>query len=95
MVSGERPGLGVSDRELGAELDLGSGEMTGSGICRDSLFVRAWREVELDFVRNFQPRGSGPVMTDVCTGGGEEQEEVDDEAEEEDAELKAPMGGQE
>lgn len=57
--------------------------MSGRGICRDSLLVRACEELELDLGCNFQPRGSWPVMTDVGTGGGEEQEEVEDEEEEE------------
>lgn len=73
-------------------LVLASGKMTG----RDSLLVR--QEEELDFGRNFQPRGSGPVMADVWTGGGEGQEEVEDEEEEEYwllGELQVPMGGQE
>lgn len=74
--------------------------MTGRGICRDSLLARARGEEELDLGRNFQPRGSWPVMTDVGTGGGEVQEQVeeDDEEDEEDerlGELKTPMAGQE
>lgn len=67
--------------------------MVGRGICRDNLLVRAWQD--LDLGRNFQPRGSGPVMTDVWTGGGEEQEEVVEEEEDEDGEVKIPIGGQE
>lgn len=97
FVLGEGSGLrALSSWELGAGLVLGLGKMTGRGICRDSLLAR--REVELDLGRNFQPRGSGPVMTDVWTGGGEEQEEVEDEEEEEYGwlgELQIPMGGQE
>lgn len=99
LVLGEGSGLGVlSDWELEADPDLGSGKMTGREICRDSLLMRAWGDMELDLGRNFQPRGSWPVMTDVWTGGGEEQEEVEDEEEEEDGwpgEPKTPMGGQE
>lgn len=78
----EGSGLGVlSDGEVRAGQDLG--KMTGRGICRDSLLVRARGEVELDLGCNFQPRGSWPVMTDVRTRGGEEQEEVVEEEEEE------------
>ena len=69
--------------------------MTGRGICRDSLFMRARGEVELDLGCNFHPRGSWPVITDVGTGGGEEQEEVEDEEEMEDSEPRTPRGGQE
>lgn len=55
--------------------------------------------LELFLGRNFQPRGSWPVMADVLTGG-EEQEEVEDEEEDEEedecvGERKIPMGGQE
>lgn len=92
----------LSDGVIGVGLDLGSGKMTGRGICRDSLLVRVRREVELDLGCNFQPSGSGPVMTDVCTGGGEEQDGVvEDEQEEEEqeddrlGEGKIPMGGHE
>ena len=64
----------LSDLEVG--LESWSGKMTGRGICRDNLLVRDRAEVELDLGCNFQPRGSWPVMMDVCTGGGEEQDEV-------------------
>lgn len=69
--------------------------MTGKGICRDSLLT--WRV--LDFGRNFHPRGSGPVIRDVGTGGEEEQDDVEEEEEDEWeyrlVERPIPMGGQE
>lgn len=71
----------LSSCELDAGLVSGIGNTTGRGICSDSLL--ALQDVDLDLGRNFQPRGSGPVMTDVGTGGGEEQEEVEDDEEEE------------
>lgn len=83
LVVGEALGLGVS----------GAG-MEGRGIWRESLLLRALWEELLDFGRNFQPRGSCPVMIDVFTGGGEEQEEDEEEEEEERCET-IPMGGQE
>lgn len=92
LVCGEASGLKVLHA-------CGSAGITGSGICRDSLLAR--REVEAALGCNFQPRGSGPVMTDVWTAGGEEQEPVEDKEEEEEEEYKKlwgrqnPVGGQE
>lgn len=89
----------LSDLEVEPGPDLGSGKTTGSGICRDSLLVRAQGEVERDLGRNLQPRGSRPVITEVCMVGGEEQEEEVEEEEDDDedrlGELKIPTGGQE
>lgn len=69
--------------------------MTGTGICRDSLLTRR----DLDFGRNCHPRGSGPVIRDVGTGGGEEQEDAEEDEEEEEyrrlVKGSIPMGGQE
>lgn len=94
---GLRAGLGSRDGglEVGEGLDLSSGMVTRRGICRDSLLVRAREEDELHLGRNFQPRGSCPVMTDVCTGGGEEQDEEEEVDERGVGDLQIPMGGQE